>query len=383
MSEVTHDFFSIIDERNAVIDASQANLLPQSDPVREVAALLHPVEQHLRVRSIKEWKNAKSFTLEPNPEKGTFRIAPYVAGQYLSLKLEIDGSKITRPYSISSGPIEAVKANAYTLTIKRSGGFAAEWILDNWNVGTLVTASAPLGTFSHNPVRDAKHVIAIAGGSGITPFRAMASAIADGYDDYNLTILYGSRTPEDILFKADFDEFMARSEKIKVVHVLSDVEIPGYEHGFINAGIIAKYIPKEPPFSFFICGPKGLYDFIGGQLVQLHMPPKYIRYELFGSAKNAKASGECYSLTVDIHGDKKSIPARADETILVALERAGIAAPSHCRSGVCGFCRSRLVCGEVVISPDNDGRRLADKKLGYIHPCATYPSSDLEIELQL
>ena len=61
------------------------------------------------------------------------------------------------------------------------------------------------------------------------------------------------------------------------------------------------------------------------------------------------------------------------------MERANLAPPSQCRSGECGFCRSLLVSGEVYVLPDSDGRRAADRQFGYIHPCASYPLSDLEV----
>ncbi len=78
-----------------------------------------------------------------------------------------------------------------------------------------------------------------------------------------------------------------------------------------------------------------------------------------------------------------TVRAAAEETILAALERAGLAPDSQCRSGECGLCRSHLVSGEVFIKPEDDGRREADRRFGFIHPCATYPLSDLEIRLPL
>jgi len=72
---------------------------------------------------------------------------------------------------------------------------------------------------------------------------------------------------------------------------------------------------------------------------------------------------------------------KSEESVLVALERAGIKAPSKCRSGVCGYCRSRLIQGDVFIPEDTDGRRAQDKKSGYIHPCCSYPLSDMKIEI--
>ena len=78
--------------------------------------------------------------------------------------------------------------------------------------------------------------------------------------------------------------------------------------------------------------------------------------------------------------EPREIPASARETLLVAMERAGIRAPAKCRAGGCGFCHSRLISGKFSIA-GADKRRLADEKFGYIHPCCTYPDSDMEIEV--
>ena len=63
------------------------------------------------------------------------------------------------------------------------------------------------------------------------------------------------------------------------------------------------------------------------------------------------------------------------------LERAGITAPSRCRSGECSWCRSKLVSGEVFVPEKTDGRRRADIEFGYIHPCASFPMSDIVLDV--
>jgi len=49
--------------------------------------------------------------------------------------------------------------------------------------------------------------------------------------------------------------------------------------------------------------------------------------------------------------------------------------------GHCGMCHSRLISGEYYMPETMDGRREADRKFGWIHPCCTYPLSDMEIEV--
>ncbi|MFX1461022.1 MAG: 2Fe-2S iron-sulfur cluster-binding protein, partial [Promethearchaeota archaeon] len=88
-----------------------------------------------------------------------------------------------------------------------------------------------------------------------------------------------------------------------------------------------------------------------------------------------------FKIKVQIGNLMKEIPALSTESILVAIERANLAPPSKCRSGECGFCRSLLLSGDVYISPFSDWRRSADKKFNYLHPCASYPISNLEIKV--
>jgi len=50
-------------------------------------------------------------------------------------------------------------------------------------------------------------------------------------------------------------------------------------------------------------------------------------------------------------------------------------------SGACGFCRTKLISGNYYMPENRDGRREADRMFGYIHPCSTFPRSDMEIML--
>ena len=71
------------------------------------------------------------------------------------------------------------------------------------------------------------------------------------------------------------------------------------------------------------------------------------------------------------------------ETLIgfIAAERAGICVPERCRSGECGWCRSRLLSGSVYVPARTDGRRRADVAFGYIHPCASFAMSDLVLDV--
>lgn len=354
-----------------------------------LAKKLHPEVQYAVIAEITGHADAKSYKLVPDAEKGTEKLAYFRAGQYISVALDIGTAKLNRPYTLRSCPKDALNGS-YTLTIKRTAnGFASDYILDNWKVGTKVTLSAPLGEFYYQELRDAKHVIALAGGSGITPFYSMAAAIADGTEDFDLTILYGSRNKASILLADELKSVAAKSNgKVKIVHVLSEEDADGCEKGFLTAELIQKYAP-DTDYSVYICGPKAMYGFLDTELAKLGLKARRIRKEVPGeygdptvdAAYPKQAAGKIYQLTVTIRGESQAVPCRAEQTLLSAMEQAGVRAPSHCRSGECGWCHSRLVSGDVYIPEDTDGRRLADKKFGWIHPCCTYPLSDVILDV--
>lgn len=383
------NFVSIVPTRMEVISQAPEACLPKDYEVNMLAEKLHPKVQYVKIASICEHgKDAKSFTLVPDTEKGTKQLAYFSAGQYLSVALTIGHSRLWKPYSICSGPSEALQGS-YTLTIKRAaGGFASEYILENWKVGDCLEVSAPEGTFTYEPLRDAGTVVGIAGGSGITPFHSLASAIADGTEDVELILLYGSRNRESILLKEEFDRLSENCGKIKVVHVLSDETAEGYEHGFITADLIKKYAP-DGKYSIFLCGPQAMYEFADKEIAGLNLAQKWIRHELFGQVQHPESmedypkdvEGKIFNLTIIRNGEQKTIPAMAGESLLTAIERAGIPIRSRCRSGECGICHSHLVEGNVYIPEAADGRRAADRTYGYIHPCCTFPTSDILLEI--
>ena len=373
-------FLGEVKTRNAVIEAAPTTPPQSIYNANILAKSLHPAVQHCIIRKVEDHGDAKSFTLAPDAEKGTKKLAYFRASQYVSVALNIDGAPVRKPYTIRSNPGDALGAeSSYILTIKRTNpAYASAWILENWKEGDAVEISGPLGDFYYQDLRDAKQVIAIAGGSGITPFYSMAAAIVDGIEDFALTILYGSRTADGILLKDEIEALAEKSGgKVKVVHVLSEEEKEGYEHGFITAELIQKYAPEA------------MYVFGEAQCKKLGLPKRRYRMEMSGDYMGAvnnpdypkEQIGKTYNLTVDIRGEKTVIPCKAEESLLWAMERAGIKAPAHCRSGECGWCHSRLVKGEVYIPAEADGRRLGDIKFGWIHPCVSFPLSDIELNV--
>lgn len=379
-------FKNLADTRRKEIEKAPVVPLPKTFTTNEKAKALHPETQTVRIKE-KRRNGQDAVTVVLESADGA-PLAPFQAGQYISVSLRIGGTHTTRPYSLCGSPAWAEKG-IYNITVKRveDDGFASPFIQDELKVGDTLTVSGPQGHLYYEPMRDEKHVLALAGGSGITPFVGMAYAIRDGYEDFDLTILFGSRTEEGIVYRGELDALAKECDRIHVVHVLSDEKKEGFEHGFISAELIKKY--SKGSVSVFMCGPQAMYSFLDGEIEKLGLDRKHVRRELFGAIKDPSVcpgfpegmKGKTFKARIILPNRSFTVDARADEPLLVSIERAGILAPSRCRSGECGWCRSRLLSGDVFIPESTDGRRAADKDFGYIHPCSAFPLGDVTVEV--
>lgn len=142
-------------ERMQFINKTPATLPTRTDDfgVNKVARSLHPKVQNLVISRVEEHAEiAKSYYFKSEAAP----LAYFKAGQYLTFRLEIGNSVVTRSYSIASSPASALNGE-YQITVKRiNDGFVSDYILDNWSVGDKVTAYAPEGNMIYNPLRDAK-----------------------------------------------------------------------------------------------------------------------------------------------------------------------------------------------------------------------------------
>ena len=119
-----------------------------------------------------------------------------------------------------------------------------------------------------------------------------------------------------------------------------------------------------------------MLKYLNKELESLKLPKKLIRYEDYLPVCNIKKVNT-YKLTLLINNEKYEVPCYNNKTIIQSIYESGIYIPSKCNVGSCGFCKSELLSGEVKIV--NDKRDILDIKYNYIHPCSTYPLSDIKI----
>ena len=375
-------------KRRQLIDETPAVPLVYEYGVNRLAKALHPGF----VKAVIAEKTPCSadcvkITLRPAADGGEppggVEFPYFRAGQFITLSCRAGDSFLSRPYSIISSPKEAL-AGKLEIMVQRKGIFSA-FLADEAPPGTELWMGEPSGDFCHDSIRDKNHVLAVAGGSGVTPFLSMMKAIREGSEDFRLTLVYGARTIAHIPF--DPEDFIGEAagkgaEKgVNIVVVLSEEEAEGFRHGFITADLLKEYIDDDT--SVFMCGPDAMYRFVQDELNSLGFDSSKIRQERNSVGDRKVSEIKLFRLTAHIRDAVYELEAANNETLITALERAGIPAVVRCRNGSCGFCHSRVVDGEYFIDSKNDFRRAADKKFNYIHPCSTYPESDMEIDIPI
>ena len=351
-----------------------------SHAVEPFINLYHPEKLILRVRDIIE-ETPSTKTLRMVSEDGY--LPPFLAGQYISLQVEVNGIRTSRPYSISSSPNQM---GYYDITVRRvQDGLVSNFLLDRVSKGHAIVASGPAGHFYHNPLFHEKEMVCIAGGSGVTPFMSMIREVVERGLDRTIHLLYGMRSLDDAIFHERLWDLASRFEEFRYIPV---VENPtnGYEgySGLITADLIRKTLGNPEGKTFYLCGPRGMYDFCVSECGKLGVPRRKIRREVYGAPLHISRApgwpgdiGEEDLFEVNVVG-RTAFQARAGVPLMATLEKEGILIPSVCRSGECSMCRVRVLSGKVF-QPAGALVRKSDRKFGYVHSCVSYPLEDLEI----
>jgi ferredoxin-NADP reductase len=343
---------------------------------------LHPRELNLRVVDIiQETPTTKTLRLAPV----NALLPPFLAGQYIPLFAEIDGIRTSRPYSISSQPRQS---GYYDITVRRvPGGLFSTFLMDRVKTGDRLRSAGPQGNFHFNPLYHGQHMVCIAGGSGITPFMSIIREIVECGLDRRVTLIYGNRHLDDVIFHQELKAIAQRFDNITYIPVIEKpAETFQGACGFINAALIKAVLNDLQDKTFFLCGPQGLYDFCLPELESLGVPKRGIRKEMYGPPNNiCDHPGWPADITSDRQFqvnvlDHKTIAASAGTPLLVSLEKQGIVSPAICRSGECSMCRVKVLSGKVF-QPSGTPVRKSDTQFGYVHSCVSYPLEDLKIML--
>ena len=342
----------------------------------------------LRVAEIvPETAEANSIRFEIPPElRETFA---FRAGQHLTLRATIDGEEVRRNYSLCTAPAEG----DWMVTVKRiGGGIFSNWVGDRLKAGDTIDVMVPHGSFTTEfDAAKRRHVVGIAGGSGITPVLSLIRTLLRDEPDSRFTLLYGNRDSSSVIFlevlAALKDKHLGRFE---LYHFL-DAEEQDIElfNGMLDRvrcdDAILNLVPDAAEVSdWFICGPGPMMDAAEGALLDRGIPRERIHIERFTADRppegvsreieqlQSRAEGVTVAVTLD--GRTRKVLFTAGN-ILDSARASGLPAPFACKAGVCATCRAKVTSGKVEMAARYG---LTDEEVaaGYILTCQSVPLGD-------
>lgn len=332
------------------------------------------------VRVFQETPDVKTFRLM-NPLGGVLPFH-FLPGQFITVAALLDGKPVRRSYSISSSPTQVEYVE---ITVKLApDGVVSGYLHAAVHEGDLLECAGPAGTLVFTG-RECKCILLIAGGVGITPLMSVLRYLLDRSWAGDIFLLYGCKTPEDIIFWQELQYLQRRHPNLRLVVTVANAEGTGWagRTGVISKELIANSVPDLPARYVHICGPVPMMEATKKALGELGVPVARIKTEAFGPALGKverhpregadgtaeQESGTALALpTVTFVDSDKSAPLRPDQVVLDVAEAAGVDIDYSCRTGVCGVCRVKLLEGNVSMAVE-DGLQPGDKENHIILAC--------------
>lgn len=199
----------------------------------------------------------------------------YVPGQFVSFTAEIEGSPITRAYSMASPPA----GRCFDLCLNRVvEGNLSPYLFD-LQPGAEVQMTGPWGSFIfREPLRDS---ILVAAGTGVVPFRAMLHDRLSRDSSHQFTLIFGARYEGSLLYREEFEELARKHPNFRFWPTLSrpGPDWPGWT-GHVQEHLF-EAIGERRDVNVFICGLKVMVDDVRSILKAHGFDRKQIIYEKY------------------------------------------------------------------------------------------------------
>ena len=326
--------------------------------------------------------------IEETPDIRTFRLArpegfDFVAGQFLAVRVRVDGTEHVRCYSISSAP----ESRGFLEISVKQQGLVSHALHATARPGASVFARPPAGAFVY-PGDDDRPLVLIAGGVGITPLISMLRHANTTDPQRPITLLQAAKSVADLAFADELRVIERRYPAVRWIPALSGHQSgpPHHYPGRIDVDLLRATVPNLVQSVICLCGPGPMIDGLVPSLRNLGVPAPQIRYERFaaaiaamgaaahdrathvanedgGGAADAREAGAAISFS----RSRREYAARNGETVLEAAEASQVSIPSLCRAGVCGTCRTRVTVGHVEC--ESTALSDSEREQGYVLPC--------------
>ncbi|MDP2932205.1 MAG: FAD-binding oxidoreductase [Chloroflexota bacterium] len=222
---------------------------------------------------IQRTPNIKSFRFPV--KNGHVRYQP---GQFFFITIKIRGEAAIHHFSFSSSPTE----KGYIEFTKRITTSDFSQALAVMKPGDWAHLRGPEGSFTLP--RKKRKLAFLSGGIGITPLRSMLRYITDKKLDFDVVLLYGNNSWEDIAFREELGGMAAANPRLRIEHILSGPDLPPDwkgKTGFINKDMVAELVPDYTERLFYLSGPPRMVIALEGQLTALDILREQMKQDSF------------------------------------------------------------------------------------------------------
>jgi ring-1,2-phenylacetyl-CoA epoxidase subunit PaaE len=305
----------------------------------------------------------------------------FKAGQYINLKLTLDGNEIRRAYSICSSP----ESDELRIAIKAvKNGVFSQFANKSLHAGDTLEIGTPEGNFTFEPdFERQKNYSAFAAGSGITPVLSIIKSVLQSEPKSAFVLVYGNKSKDDTIFYNELHQLQLDYVGRFFVHYIfsqaktEEALFGRIEKSTVNFVLNNKH--KEKEFDkFYLCGPEEMITEVSNTLKEHNIAEKNIKFELFTSSSSEKViSGNNNGhtkVTMMIDGDEATFEMSQKQTLLEAALKQGLDAPYSCQGGICSSCLCRVTKGTAEMKKNSI---LTDGEIaeGLVLSCQAVPTS--------
>ena len=315
-----------------------------------------------------ESSDTTTLLLQPNRHWRGFR-----AGQHLNVGAEIDGTRVIRSYSPSNAP----RADGrIAITVKAiPGGKLSQHLCHAAKPGDVLTLGPAFGEMTL-PETSAGAWLFLAAGSGITPMMAMIRAQAALGMPMPITLAYWARSRAELCFVDELRALAARQPNFRVdVVVTRDTDAADCRHGRIDTSLLSAFAPDLHQRRVFACGPDGFVAAARALTVDRAVA---FHAEAFTAPSRAHVDTDTGSVQLTLAASGRVLTVPRGESLLTALEAAGLKPASGCRMGICNTCACGKRAGTTRHLHTGD---LEHEPVSALRLCVNSARTDLTLDL--
>ena len=329
---------------------------------------------------IKETTDAVSILFNVPDELKSYY--SFVAGQYVNLKVTLDGQEIRRAYSICSSP----KSGELRIAVKAvKNGFFSKFANEKLAVGNVIEVGTPEGKFTFEPKAERqKNYAAFVAGSGITPVYSILKSVLEEEPNSTFVLVYGNKSEKDTIFHNQLHDLQLQYVgRLFVQYVYSQSTADNALFGRIDksaVNFVLKNKHAEMEFSkFYLCGPEEMINLVSDTLKENNISTTDIKFELFSASSFGEtASSEGLEghtkISILVDDEETTFEMSQKQTLLEAALKQGLDVPYSCQGGICSSCICRITEGAADMKKN---QILTDSEVaeGLTLSCQAHPTT--------